>query len=89
MRHVWNQSRYAFLLVETISHGKAGREGREFGSKKGKEERSSLTNKAKSKKNKAFMMIVHKRDVKSKAKRSLQEKQRVLRAHVKKQKMKK
>jgi len=67
----------------------AGREGRHFGSKKGAEERSSLTNKAKSKKNKAFMMIVHKRDVRNKSKRSLREKQKVLRQHIKRQKMKK
>ncbi|KAJ3087629.1 Protein SDA1 [Quaeritorhiza haematococci] len=69
---------------------KAGREGREkYGSKKGSKERSSLTNKEKAKKTKAFMMIVHKRDVKAKAKRSLVAKQKILRAHIKKQKMKK
>ena len=54
---------------------KAGREGRSFGSKKGSTERTSVTNKVKSKKNKAFMMMVHKKDVKKKAKRSLREKQ--------------
>jgi protein SDA1 len=54
---------------------KAGREGRTFGSKKGSTERTSITNKVKSKKNKAFMMMVHKKDVKNKAKRSLREKQ--------------
>ncbi|KNC97444.1 uncharacterized protein SPPG_07365 [Spizellomyces punctatus DAOM BR117] len=68
---------------------KEGREGNEYKSKKGKEERSSLTNREKSKKNKAFMMMVHKKSVKGKAKRSLREKQKVLRAHIKKQKMKK
>lgn len=72
-----------------IASIKAGREGREYGSKKGKEERSSLTNREKSKKTKAFMMMVHKKSVKGKAKRSLREKQKVLRAHIKKQKMKK
>ncbi|KAI8924400.1 SDA1-domain-containing protein [Entophlyctis helioformis] len=66
---------------------KAGREGREFGSRKGKEERTSLTNKVKAKKNKAFMMIVHKRSVVGKKKMSLRDKQRVLRAHIKKQKL--
>ncbi|KAH6568034.1 hypothetical protein BASA62_005711 [Batrachochytrium salamandrivorans] len=71
--------------VETI---KAGREGREFGSRRGKDERTSLTNKVKSKRNKAFMMIIHKREVRGKAQRSLYEKQRVMRAHIKKQKMK-
>ncbi|KAJ3130286.1 Protein SDA1 [Nowakowskiella sp. JEL0407] len=45
-----------------------------YGSKKGKFERSSLTNKIKSKKSKAVMMMVHKREVKGKAKRSLKDK---------------
>ncbi|KAJ3045511.1 Protein SDA1 [Rhizophlyctis rosea] len=67
---------------------KAGREGRKYGSKKGTEERASMTNKEKSKKTKAFMMMVHKKSVKGKAKRSLREKQKVLRQHVRKQKMK-
>lgn len=65
---------------------KAGREGRKFGSRKGSDERTSSTNKEKSKKNKAFMMIVHKRSVKSKAKVSLRDKQRSLRKHISKQK---
>jgi protein SDA1 len=70
--------------IESI---KAGREGRlKYGSKKGSEERSSLTNKEKSKKNKAFMMIVHKRSVRQKAKASLRDKQRILRKHIAKQK---
>ncbi|KAJ3051845.1 Protein SDA1 [Rhizophlyctis rosea] len=67
---------------------KAGREGRKYGSKKGSEERSSMTNKEKAKKTKAFMMVVHKKSVKGKVKRSLREKQKVMRQHVKKQKMK-
>lgn len=79
----WRRSRYAndtnFQCLNMILRInwwlQEGREGREFGSKKGQNDRSSLTNKIKSKRNKAFMMIVHKRDVKSKAKRSLQEKQ--------------
>ncbi|KAI9101944.1 SDA1-domain-containing protein [Phlyctochytrium arcticum] len=53
------------------------------------DERSSITNREKSKKTKAYMMIVHKRSVVGKAKRSLRDKQKVLRQHVKKQKMKK
>nr|KAJ3422405.1 hypothetical protein HK105_008224 [Polyrhizophydium stewartii] len=43
--------------------------------------------KIKSKRTKAFMMMVHKREVRGKAQRSLREKQKVLRAHIKKQKM--
>ncbi|TPX68745.1 hypothetical protein SpCBS45565_g02932 [Spizellomyces sp. 'palustris'] len=68
---------------------KSGREGNEYKSKKGREERTSLTNREKSKKNKAFMMMVHKKSVKGKATRSLRDKQKILRAHIKKQKMKK
>ncbi len=67
---------------------KAGREGRKFGSKRGSDERTSLTNREKAKKNKAFLMIVHKRSVKGKAKASLRDKQRSLRAHITKQKKK-
>jgi protein SDA1 len=67
---------------------KAGREGRKFGSKRGSDERTSLTNREKAKKNKAFMMIVHKRSVRCKAKASLRDKQRVLRKHITKQKKK-
>ncbi|TPX49924.1 hypothetical protein SeMB42_g01473 [Synchytrium endobioticum] len=67
-----------------IASIQAGREGREkFGSKRNKTERSSLTNKVKAKNSKAFMMMIHKRDVKNKAKRSLKEKRRVLTNHVK------
>lgn len=55
---------------------KAGREGRDkYGSKKGTDERSSITNKEKAKKTKAYMMVVHKRSVQGKVKRSLREKQ--------------
>ena len=54
---------------------KSGREGRKYGSKKGSDERSSTTNREKAKKTKAFMMVVHKKSVKGKVKRSLREKQ--------------
>ncbi|KAG0264955.1 Protein SDA1 [Actinomortierella ambigua] len=68
---------------------KAGREGREkFGSRKGKEERGSTTNKEKSK-GKNFMMMAHKREVREKKKMSLRDKQIQLQAHIKKQKMRK
>lgn len=66
---------------------KSGREGRnKYGSRKGSEERSSTTNKEKSKKSKAFMMIVHKRSVTGKRTASLRDKQRSLRKHITKQK---
>ena len=67
----------------------AGRENRpKFGSKKGNPDRGSITNKEKNKK-KAFKMIAHKRDVVRKTKMSLRDKQRHLRKHVQKQKMRK
>ena len=64
-----------------------GREGREkFGSGKGKIMRPhSSTNKQKARK-KNFMMMVHNRGVQGKKKMSLRQKQRVLRAHIKRQK---
>ncbi|KAJ3089538.1 Severe Depolymerization of Actin [Physocladia obscura] len=69
-----------------------GREGREkFGSKKGKkkeENGGSTTNREKQKKTKNFQMVAHKRSVVGKKTRSLREKQRVLRAHISKQKKK-
>ncbi|KAJ3358352.1 Protein SDA1 [Kappamyces sp. JEL0680] len=62
---------------------KEGREGREkFGSKRGKDERSSITNREKSKRNKPMTMLVHKRSVKGKKNRSLVEKQRIMRKHI-------
>jgi protein SDA1 len=68
---------------------KSGREARgKFGSKRGSDERTSITNKEKAKKTKAFMMIVHKRSVKGKATASLRDKQRSLRKHITKQKKK-
>ncbi|OBZ86955.1 Protein SDA1 [Choanephora cucurbitarum] len=63
-----------------------GREGREkFGSKKGKKERGSTTNREKAR-NKNFMMVAHKQSVVFKSKRSLFEKQKSLRAAIEKQK---
>ncbi|VEU20972.1 DEKNAAC101874 [Brettanomyces naardenensis] len=64
-----------------------GREGREkFGSAKGKIERPhSTTNREKTRK-KNFMMVVHKRGVQGKKKMSLRDKQKILRAHIDRQK---
>lgn len=67
-----------------------GREDREkYGSKRGKRDSSmrSTTNKEKSRK-KNFVMMIHKRSVKGKQKMSLRDKQKVLRAHITKQKKK-
>ncbi|KAL1914681.1 uncharacterized protein VTP21DRAFT_8092 [Calcarisporiella thermophila] len=74
---------------ERIASIMAGREGREkYGSRKGKEDRGSTTNKEKAK-NKAFMMVIHKRSIMSKKKMSLRDKQIQLRAHINRQKKKK
>ncbi|KAJ3114522.1 Protein SDA1 [Phlyctochytrium bullatum] len=77
---------------ERMESIQAGREGRDkFGSKKGlkkQEKGASTTNREKSKKNKNIMMMVHKKTIKGKAKRSLREKQKILRAHISKQKRK-
>ncbi|RUS20386.1 SDA1-domain-containing protein [Endogone sp. FLAS-F59071] len=73
---------------ERMAHVREGREGRgKFGSRKGGE-RGSTTNREKEK-NKNFMMVVHKQSVQSKRKISLRDKQIQLRAHIKKQKMRK
>ncbi|KAG2186655.1 hypothetical protein INT44_002879 [Umbelopsis vinacea] len=74
---------------ERMASIREGREGRDkFGSSRGKTERGSTTNREKSR-NKNFLMISHKRSVVNKSKASLHEKQKQLRAHIKKQKMKK
>lgn len=63
-----------------------GREGREkFGSNKGKKERGSTTNREKAR-NKNFLMVAHKQAVVWKSKRSLFDKQKLLRAAIVKQK---
>ncbi|KAI8617642.1 SDA1-domain-containing protein [Chytriomyces sp. MP71] len=78
--------------AERLATIQEGREGREkFGSRMGQkkaEHGGSTTNREKAKKTKAFAMHKHKRSVAGKAKRSLREKQRVLRAHITKQKKK-
>lgn len=67
---------------------RAGREGRlEFGSKKGKEGRGSSTNAEKIKKKNQTMMA-HKFSVRQKKQRSLRDKNKVIKAHAKRQKLK-
>ncbi|ORX52426.1 SDA1-domain-containing protein [Hesseltinella vesiculosa] len=66
-----------------------GRENRDkFGSKKGSKDRGSTTNREKAR-NKNFQMVSQKVSVKFKARRSLMEKQKVLRAAIDKQKRRK
>ncbi|KAK9368917.1 SDA1-domain-containing protein [Lipomyces kononenkoae] len=64
-----------------------GRQDRQFGSKKSKKDSQphSTTNKEKARK-KNFIMMIHKRDVQGKNKKSLRDKQKVLRAHIERQK---
>lgn len=77
------------LREERIAAAKEGKEGRSaFGSRKGKiEGEHSTTNREKARK-KNFMMMIHKKDVQGKAKMSLRDKQKSLRAHIEKQKKK-
>lgn len=75
---------------ERLAHVQQGREGREFGSRKRlhAEKNHSTTNKEKARK-KNFVMMIHKRDVQGKARKSLRDKQKVLRAHIDRQKKRK
>lgn len=81
--------KYKQLRAERIAAANEGKEDREkFGSRKGKRDAPhSTTNREKARK-KNFMMTIHKKDVQGKAKRSLIDKKRLLRAHIEKQKKK-
>lgn len=80
--------RYKQRREDKIAKAQEGREGREFGSKKGKKDTPhSTTNKEKARR-KNFMMVVHKRSVQGKQRMSLRDRQRVLRNHITKQKKK-
>lgn len=79
--------KYKQLREERIAQMKEGREDRDkFGSSKGKRDLPhSTTNKEKSRK-KNYIMMIHKRSVLGKQKLSLRDRQKVLRAHIDKQK---
>lgn len=85
------KTHYRATKEEKMAKIKEGREGRkEYGSGKGKHkngEQKSTTNREKSRK-KNFVMMIHKRDVKGKQKISMRDKQRLLKAHIEKQKKK-
>lgn len=74
---------------ERIESIREGREGRgKFGSRRGNiETPHSTTNREKARK-KNFIMMIHKRQVLGKARRSLRDKQKVLQAHITRQKKK-
>lgn len=81
--------KYKQLREERIAHAKEGREDRDkFGSRKGNRDGAhSTTNKEKARK-KNFVMMIHKKAVQGKHKLSLRDRQRVMRAHITKQKKK-
>ncbi|OBA21529.1 severe depolymerization of actin [Metschnikowia bicuspidata var. bicuspidata NRRL YB-4993] len=81
--------KYKQLREERVAHAKEGREDRDkFGSRRGKREVAhSTTNKEKARK-KNFVMMIHKKAVQGKHKLSLRDRQKVLRAHIDKQKKK-
>ncbi|CUM62903.1 uncharacterized protein PRCAT00000462001 [Priceomyces carsonii] len=82
-------SKYKQEREERIAHAKAGKEDREkHGSRRGKRDTPhSTTNKEKARK-KNFVMMIHKKSVQGKQKLSLRDRQKVLRAHINKQKKK-
>lgn len=79
--------KYKQLREERIAHAKEGKEDRDkFGSRRGKRDAAhSTTNKEKARK-KNFVMMIHKKAVQGKQKLSLRDRQKVLRAHIDKQK---
>lgn len=81
--------KYKQTREERIQKIMEGREGRDkFGSRRGNRDKAhSTTNREKARK-KNFVMMIHKRSVKGKQKMSLRDKQKVLRAHITKQKKK-
>ncbi|AOA61581.1 Actin cytoskeleton organization [Komagataella phaffii CBS 7435] len=81
-------TKYKQNKEERLAHVKAGRDEDAHGSRRGKREgEHSTTNKEKARK-KNFLMTIHKRGVQSKQKMALRDKQKVLRAHIDKQKKK-
>lgn len=80
--------KYKQLREEKIAQAKEGKEDRKFGSRKGKRDQPhSTTNREKARK-KNFVMMIHKKSVQGKQKMSLRDRQKVLRAHIDKQKKK-
>lgn len=80
--------KYKQLREEKIAQAKEGREGREFGSRKGKRDAPHLTTNKEKQRQKNFVMMIHKKAVKGKQKMSLRDRQKLLRAHIDKQKKK-
>ena len=81
--------KYKQTREERLQQVLEGREDRgKFGSRRGKREyQHSTTNREKQRK-KNFMMMIHKKSVKGKQKMSLRDRQKILKAHITKQKKK-
>ncbi|CUM55804.1 unnamed protein product [Debaryomyces tyrocola] len=79
--------KYKQLREERIAQAREGKDDREkFGSRRGKRDAPhSTTNREKARK-KNFVMMIHKKSVQGKQKLSLRDRQKVLRAHITKQK---
>lgn len=79
--------KYKQLREERIAVAREGKDDREkFGSRRGKRDAPhSTTNREKARK-KNFVMMIHKKSVQGKQKLSLRDRQKVLRAHITKQK---
>lgn len=83
-----NVDRRKMNKEERIAGIMEGREGREkFGSRKGRRDAPHSTTNREKERKKNFVMMVHKRAVQGKKKMSLRDRQKVLRAHIERQKM--
>lgn len=81
--------KYKQTREERLQKIMEGREGREkFGSRRGKRDNARSTTNREKERRKNFVMSIHKRSVRGKQKMSLRDKQKVLRAHITKQKKK-
>lgn len=82
-----NVDRRKMNKEERMASIKEGREDREkFGSRKGRREAPHSTTNREKERKKNFVMMIHKRSVQGKKKLSLRDRQKVLRAHVDRQK---
>lgn len=81
--------RYKQSREERLQKVLEGREGRDkYGSRRGKRDNVHSTTNREKERRKNFVMSIHKRSVRGKQKMSLRDKQKVLRAHITKQKKK-
>ncbi|KAG7856944.1 hypothetical protein KL939_003729 [Ogataea angusta] len=82
--------KYKQTKEERLEQVKEGREDRDkFGSRKGKRDAPHSTTNREKQRKKNFVMMIHKKSVQGKQKLSLRDRQKVLRAHIERQKKKK